>query len=80
MLRAMVVVLCLQSTYRRFASASVVTCEKKTYTRCWREQSEVAERRRRPTARALNAKLQKSFTHDRKNFNLTKEGYELFNP
>ena len=38
-----------------------------------------AERRRRLTARALNAKLRKRFTQNGKNFTLTRKGYELLN-
>ena len=75
----MVVVLRLQSTYSRFASTSVFTCEKNLHQMLARAVgSGGPERRRRSTARALNAKFQKIFTQDGKNFTLPREGYELF--
>ena len=74
----MVVVLRLQSTHRRFASTSVVTFEKNLHQMLAQAVgSGGAERRRRSTARALNAKLHKVFRQDGKHFTLTRVGYEL---
>ena len=71
----MVLLTRLQSTCSRFASTTVVTCEKNYHQMLARAAgSGGAERRRRLTARALNDKLQKSFTQNAKNFTLTGKG------
>ena len=74
-LRVKFLLLRLQSTHSRFSSTSLGTCEKNLHQMLARAVgSGGAERRRRLTARALNAKLQKIFTQNGKNFILTGKG------